>query len=105
MCDPGYILKNTPPSRNSRMQVIREPNWAGGTHESGDWQKCLVSSYNCKINKTLQRIQQAFSLTPQREEILTHMENGMSNKILPTAAELLLKTCAHILTVIKKSFT
>jgi len=75
----GYILKNTPPARI--LDAVME-TYQGGAPMSPVIAKKVLQLLQLQKEQPIAPDAQTFSLTPREKEILTHMVNGMSYKMI-----------------------
>ena len=75
----GYILKNTPPSRI--LDAIME-TYQGGAPMSPVIAKKVLQLVQIQKLQSDTPASQSFDLTPREKEVLTHMVNGMSYKMI-----------------------
>jgi len=95
----GYILKNTPPARI--LDAVME-TYQGGAPMSPVIAKKVLQIIHLQKQQSL-AIDKAFSLTPREKEILTHMVNGMSYKMIADRCGITFETVrTHINSIYEK---
>ena len=96
----GYILKNTPPSRI--LDAIIE-TYQGGAPMSPVIAKKVLQLLQLQKQQPAAPDAHAFSLTPREKEILTHMVNGMSYKMIADRCGITFETVrTHIKSIYEK---
>ena len=96
----GYILKNTPPARI--LDAVME-TYQGGAPMSPVIAKKVLQLLQVQNQQPAAPDTQTFSLTPREKEILTHMVNGMSYKMIAARCGITFETVrTHINNIYEK---
>jgi DNA-binding NarL/FixJ family response regulator len=96
----GYILKNTPPARI--LDAVME-TYQGGAPMSPVIAKKVLQLLQVQNQQPAESEAQTFSLTPREKEILTHMVNGMSYKMIAARCGITFETVrTHINNIYEK---
>ena len=96
----GYILKNTPPARI--LEAIME-TYQGGAAMSPVIAKKVLHLMHLQNRQPEVVAAQSFDLTPREKEILSHMVNGMSYKMIADRCGITFETVrTHINNIYKK---
>jgi len=96
----GYILKNTPPARI--LDAIME-TYQGGAPMSPVIAKKVLQLVQLQKTQPVAPVFQNFNLTPREKEVLTHMVNGMSYKMIADRCGITFETVrTHINNIYKK---
>ena len=96
----GYILKNTPPSRI--LDAVME-TYQGGAPMSPVIAKKVLQLLQVLKQQPVTPEAQTFSLTPREKEILSHMVNGMSYKMIADRCGITFETVrTHINNIYEK---